>query len=142
MKPGGQGCGRGKAFISREHGEELGPGKHPEKQEVKEEMEKPPENRAYVWAVDSEAQALPPTSSVILGTSFIPLHSVNRGSKNPLLLGLVQGLNAHMHLYDAPGVEDIPNTGAVSSGKELTRCRCQRDGGAREVQKEPTLSTP
>lgn len=104
-----------------------------EKQDVRKEVEKPSENRAYVWAVASAAQALASTSSVILGTSFIPLNSgflfCKQSIENPLLLGWVQRLNAHKHLYYAASVEDISNMEADSSGKEQTRCRWQRDGG-------------
>lgn len=34
--------------------------------------------------------------------------SVHRSSKNPLLLGLMQGLNAHRHLWEAPGGRTSP----------------------------------
>lgn len=126
MKPGEQGCGRGKSLTSGEPREELGPGKPPREAGYEEGGGETPREQGFCVGCGI-------SSSVILGTSFIPLNSgflfCKQSIENPLLLGWVQGLNAHKHLYYAASVEDISNTEADSSGKERTRCRWQRDGG-------------
>lgn len=103
-------------------------------------MEKPPENRDYVWPGESMAPALPSTSTATWGASCMPLPPGFLVRTQKQEESLASGIGARIKCTQTPmggsWWKDISNTEAASSGRNGQGAGSRGKGGEERQVKE------